>query len=153
MKQAVIFYLALFLVINCSFGPKKRDLDYSIYYPPIKKRQKEFSSAIEIDTILQKHEFRPSILNYKTASKIQGEENFGIVEDYRIQFSNIAEIQEALNQKNKIEKAINQEVEMIFEPPFYKLQLGGFESESAAQSKLNYFSRLGIFGFVLQSKN
>jgi hypothetical protein len=70
--------------------------------------------------------------------------------NFRIQIGAESDVDAAQGKKAEYEKLLGGSVDVVFDPPYYKLRWGFFDSRQDAEDKLLELSDLKIQGFVIK---
>lgn len=136
MVRAIVIILALFVAGRQSipaqgkaFSPKMTSLDSFL----VKER-------IPIDTIYPAGE-KPEPKE-KSKGKAQTL--------YSIQLATVADFETAERRRGEYTRHLGSAVDIVFDPPFYKLRFGQFASQKQASNKMEDLQELGVSGFIVK---
>jgi len=69
---------------------------------------------------------------------------------YRIQLYTAADFESAQGKKYSLSKVLGPSVEILFDPPFYKIRYGRYSTREKARSRLLDIKDLGFQGFIIK---
>ena len=136
MARAVVIILALFVAgrqpapaQSSPSSPKTTPLDSFLG-----------KERIPIDTIYPAgHEPQPKEKNKGKARTL-----------YSIQLTTVADFETAQRQRGEFARHLGSAVDIVFDPPFYKLRFGQFASHKQASDKMGDLQELGVPGFIVK---
>ncbi len=118
-----------------------------------------FSPPTALDTLLDANPVAlPAV---KPASDIQAGENpvsTAVNRDttvsktpaFQIQLDALSDIDSAQARKSVLEQTLGGKIEMVFDPPFYKLRFGSFSTKQEAEDALADLAEKNLKGFVVR---
>ena len=157
MKLIFLFSYAI-IFTNCatkSNNIKLSEQEQTIYTKPLSTVNRSFRSNSDLDSLLKMSQESLTIPNYNEAidrQKLYNNQKTNQNRPYRIQFISNPDLNLVLRKQERYEQTLEKKIDIIFEDPFYKLQLGNHTSKSKAQIQLRELEEIGIFGFIIKVK-
>jgi septal ring-binding cell division protein DamX len=69
---------------------------------------------------------------------------------YQIQLDAISDVDVAQTRKAALEQELGSKIDMVFDPPFYKLRYGNFSTKEEAEDALADLAEKNVQGFVVR---
>jgi len=69
---------------------------------------------------------------------------------YQIQLDALSDIDSAQARKAVLEQALGSKIDMVFDPPFYKLRYGNFPTKQEAEDALTDLAEKNMQGFIVR---
>ena len=102
-----------------------------------------YSAPTELDKMLDAHPI-PLPLNKDTVAAAVNAPVF------QVQLGALSDIDSAQTRKAVLEQSVGGKIDVVFDPPYYKLRFGKFATQREAEDKLLDLSEKNIQGFVVR---
>ncbi len=126
-------------------------------FHPLPTPARQFAPPSELDRVLDAHSpplpaIAPAMVQTSDAANNAGsaEEAAPEAGGYCVQVGAIANLDSAQARKAELEKTLGENIDMSFDPPYYKLRLGNFATRREAEDKLVDLEGKSIHGFIVR---
>jgi len=126
-------------------------------YSPIVPRSRNFTAPTAMDSLLSAHPHAlPAVIRSVPPDTVAVPvppnplDKNAPVGTFQIQVDALASMDAAQERKAILESKLGVKMEMIFDPPYYKLRFGKFTTRGEAEDKLLELAQKKVQGFILR---